>query len=175
MITLTPPLRRELQITPHGAYGEPRPARGGTHRGLDFRAATGDPVLAAAAGTVDRQGFDPPVGAGGNGGGRYVVLRHVDGANVYETAYMHLNSINVADGTRVDAGTMIGTAGSTGTSDGASHLHFELRHVDGSGGRVHLDPTALLPAARPSSSKAASPLSLLPFALLAWRLFRWIA
>lgn len=157
MIALSPPLRRSLVVTPHGAYGLPRPKRNGVHRGLDFACKTGDAIVTAAAGTVDRVGFDPPPPTGG-GGGKYVVVSHTDGGEKYETAYMHLTAITARAGDVVGVGVPLGTAGSSGTSSSGTHLHFELRRTT-TGTRVYIDPTSLFqlttsapPATSPSPS-----------------------
>jgi murein DD-endopeptidase MepM/ murein hydrolase activator NlpD len=86
------------------------------HQGVDYRAPTGAPVVAVAAGTV--------VFAGVNGGsGRMVHLRH---ANGFETQYLHLSSIAVRRGARIDQGQLIGRVGSTGLATGP-HLHYALK------------------------------------------------
>lgn len=87
------------------------------HRGTDFAAPTGTPILAAGDGTVVRSG---PYGGYGN----YVRIRH---ANGYETAYAHLSRFarGVRAGTRVRQGQVIGYVGSTGRSTGP-HLHYEV-------------------------------------------------
>lgn len=85
------------------------------HLGVDYRAATGTPVIAVAAGTV--------VFAGSNGGaGRMVHLRH---ANGYETQYLHLSAIDVRRGQHVSQGARVGRVGSTGLST-APHLDYRL-------------------------------------------------
>ena len=86
------------------------------HQGVDYRAPTGAPVVAVAAGTV--------VFAGYNGGsGRMVHLRH---ANGFESQYLHLSSIAVRSGSRIDQGVLIGRVGSTGLATGP-HLHYALK------------------------------------------------
>lgn len=86
------------------------------HLGVDYRAATGTPVLAVADGSV--------VFAGTSGGsGRMVHLRH---ANGFETQYLHLSAIDVRRGQRVSQGARIGRVGSTGLST-APHLDYRLR------------------------------------------------
>jgi murein DD-endopeptidase MepM/ murein hydrolase activator NlpD len=102
------------------------------HKGLDLSSRMGDPVAAAAAGTVVHAG---PAGNYGN----LVTVRHADG---FETRYAHLSKINVTTGQAVQVGQSLGQVGSTGLSDGP-HLHFELRR-DGDA----LDPAALLPLKR---------------------------
>jgi murein DD-endopeptidase MepM/ murein hydrolase activator NlpD len=87
------------------------------HRGTDFAASTGTPILAAGDGTVVRAG---PYGGYGN----YVRLRHSNG---YETAYAHMSRFarGVRAGMRVRQGQVIGYVGSTGRSTGP-HLHYEV-------------------------------------------------
>ena len=87
------------------------------HRGTDFAAPTGTPILAAGDGTVVRVG---PFGAFGN----YVRLRHADG---YETAYAHMSRFarGMRAGARVRQGEVIGYVGTTGRSTGP-HLHYEV-------------------------------------------------
>jgi murein DD-endopeptidase MepM/ murein hydrolase activator NlpD len=79
----------------------------------------GTPVLAAYPGEVATADW---VG----GYGLMVVLRHLDGTQ--ESRYAHLSEIAVKPGERVEQGTVIGRAGSTGLSTGP-HLHFEWRHL----------------------------------------------
>ena len=85
------------------------------HRGLDFRAAHGTPIVAAADGRVSRAGW-----AGGYG--RQVRLSH---ANGLATSYSHMSRIAVSAGARVRRGQVIGYVGSTGLSTGP-HLHYEM-------------------------------------------------
>ncbi|MEJ7601878.1 MAG: peptidoglycan DD-metalloendopeptidase family protein, partial [Kofleriaceae bacterium] len=105
------------------------------HKGLDLSSKLGDPVAAAAAGTVTHAG---PAGDYGN----LVTVRHADG---FETRYAHLSAIGVATGQAVEAGQALGQVGSTGLSDGP-HLHFEVRQ-DGDA----VNPSALLPLNRSGS------------------------
>lgn len=88
------------------------------HHGIDYVAATGTPVRAAADGTIT---FAGRKGANGN----LVSIRHADG---YETHYAHLSRIQagIRAGTRVRQHTVIGAVGSTGRSTGP-HLHFGLK------------------------------------------------
>jgi murein DD-endopeptidase MepM/ murein hydrolase activator NlpD len=85
------------------------------HRGLDFRAAYGTPILAAMDGTVTRAGW-----AGGYG--RQVRLNH---ANGLATSYSHMSRIAVSNGARVRQGQVIGYVGATGLATGP-HLHYEM-------------------------------------------------
>jgi len=86
------------------------------HTGVDFRADPGDPVLATAAGRV--------VQAERNGG--YGLMVEVEHANGLTTRYAHLSAIEVAAGSVIPAGMIVGRAGSTGRSTGP-HIHYEVR------------------------------------------------
>ena len=87
------------------------------HRGTDFAAPTGTPIMAAGDGTIARAG---PFSSYGN----YIRVRH---ANGYETAYAHLSRFarGVRAGSRVRQGQIIGYVGTTGRSTGP-HLHYEV-------------------------------------------------
>jgi murein DD-endopeptidase MepM/ murein hydrolase activator NlpD len=89
-----------------------------SHDGIDYSAAKGTPVRAAANGTVVRAGR-----AGGYG--NLVELRHRNGIT---TRYGHLSAITAGlrAGVRVSQGDVIGRVGSTGNST-APHLHYEFR------------------------------------------------
>lgn len=97
----------------------PHPVLGYTrmHRGVDFAAASGTPILAAGDGTVVRRGRNGDFG-------RYIRIRHGEG---YSTAYAHLsgyaNELNIGD--RVRQGDIIGLVGSSGLATGPN-LHYEV-------------------------------------------------
>ncbi|MEA3077836.1 MAG: hypothetical protein QOF60_2744 [Actinomycetota bacterium] len=101
-----------------GVYGERRGH--GRHPGLDIDGETGDPVVAAAGGTVLLAGWAP---SGYSGYGRMVMIDHGNGIT---TLYAHLSKIAVGEGDSIDAGQYLGAIGTTGESTG-SHLHFEVR------------------------------------------------
>ena len=87
------------------------------HKGVDFGAASGTPIMAAGSGTV--------VEAGWKGGyGRYVRIRH---NNEYSTAYAHMSQFgrDIKAGARVSQGQVIGYVGATGMATGP-HLHYEV-------------------------------------------------
>ena len=97
---------------------DPFGPRGGKfHTGVDFPAASGTPVYAAAYGCVRF------VGDAGDGFGTVISLGHTAEAT---TLYAHLSSASVSRGQCVGAGKMIGRVGSTGHSTDP-HLHFETR------------------------------------------------
>lgn len=89
------------------------------HNGIDFDApGTGEPILAAASGTVLAVGVNP-----GCGYGNWIVIQHPDIQRY--TGYAHLSRMKVAPGDSVTQGQEIGTIGSTGFVFG-EHLHFIL-------------------------------------------------
>jgi hypothetical protein len=114
------PVVGEVEFTSgFGVRTDPFLGRPAMHTGLDFRAATGDPVRATANGKV--------VSAGWAGGyGRMVEIDHGNGLS---TRYGHLSEINVRVGDPIKIGQVIGAVGSTGRSTGP-HLHYETR-IDG--------------------------------------------
>jgi murein DD-endopeptidase MepM/ murein hydrolase activator NlpD len=114
------PVIGEVEFTSgFGVRLDPFLGRPAMHTGLDFRAATGDPVRATANGKVVSSGW-----AGGYG--RMVEIDHGNGLS---TRYGHLSEINVKVGDPVKIGQVIGAVGSTGRSTGP-HLHYETR-IDG--------------------------------------------
>lgn len=98
------------------------------HAGIDFGAAQGQPIYAAAGGVV--------VFAGEKGGyGNTIKIKHTDQES---TLYGHASALLVSAGSHVVQGQLIARVGSTGYSTGP-HLHFEV-HVDGE----HTDPRPFL-------------------------------
>jgi murein DD-endopeptidase MepM/ murein hydrolase activator NlpD len=87
------------------------------HKGVDFAASTGTPILAAGAGTVIYMGIK-------GGYGNYVQIKH---NNDYSTAYGHASRFNkkFRVGAKVKQGDVVAYVGTTGRSTGP-HLHFEL-------------------------------------------------
>lgn len=87
------------------------------HKGVDWAAPIGTPVVAAFDGTIAAAGD-------GKGYGNLIRITHPGGL---ETRYAHLNAFaeGIAAGVQVTAGTLIGYIGTTGLSTGP-HLHFEV-------------------------------------------------
>jgi murein DD-endopeptidase MepM/ murein hydrolase activator NlpD len=87
------------------------------HKGVDFAAPSGTPIMAAGGGVVRKARWFGSFG-------KYVRIAH---ANGYETAYAHLSRIapGVREGARVRQGQIIGRVGTTGRSTGP-HLHYEV-------------------------------------------------
>jgi murein DD-endopeptidase MepM/ murein hydrolase activator NlpD len=91
---------------------------GRMHKGIDFGARWGTPIVAAGDGQVVRAGWS-------GGYGQQVRIAHGDGLT---TSYSHMSRIVLPAGTPVRQGQLIGYVGSTGLSTGP-HLHFETwRH-----------------------------------------------
>ena len=106
------------------------------HRGIDYAARRGTPVLASGDGrvTIRRQN---------DASGRYVVIQH---GQQYTTKYLHLNAFarGIKPGVTVKQGQTIGYVGSSGWAT-APHLHYEFLV-----GGVHRNPkTVKLPEASP--------------------------
>jgi murein DD-endopeptidase MepM/ murein hydrolase activator NlpD len=114
------PVVGEVEFTSgFGVRSDPFLGRPAMHTGLDFRAATGDPVRATANGKVISSGWM-------GGYGRMVEIDHGNGLS---TRYGHLSEIHVRIGDVIKIGQVIGAVGSTGRSTGP-HLHYETR-IDG--------------------------------------------
>ena len=87
------------------------------HRGTDFAAPSGTPIMASGSGTITRARWC-------GGGGNCVKIKH---NSTYETVYAHMKSFakGVKEGRKVKQGQIIGYVGSTGLSTGP-HLHYEV-------------------------------------------------
>ncbi len=98
------------------------------HQGVDLDVDYGQPVRAAATGTVAAAGYD----------GGYGLKVDLDHGNGYHTWYCHLSRIDVVPGREVRKGDRIALVGSTGVSTGP-HLHYQIE-LDGR----TIDPTPYL-------------------------------
>ena len=87
------------------------------HRGTDFAAPSGTPIVASGSGTVTRARWC-------GGGGNCVKIKH---NSTYETIYAHMKAFakGIKEGRKVKQGQIIGYVGSTGLSTGP-HLHYEV-------------------------------------------------
>lgn len=109
------------------------------HRGVDYAADRGTPIMATSDGVVIQRG---PNGGLGNA----IEIRHPNG---FITRYGHMSGFasGIGVGTRVSQGQVIGYVGATGLATGP-HLHYEMIR----GGR-HVDPLSVdLPAGDPVPS-----------------------
>ena len=87
------------------------------HRGTDFAAPMGTPIMASGSGVVTRARWC-------GGGGNCIKIKH---NSTYETVYAHMKNFarGIKEGLRVKQGQIIGYVGSTGKSTGP-HLHYEV-------------------------------------------------
>ena len=87
------------------------------HRGTDFAAPKGTPIMASGNGVIKKAGWC-------GGGGNCVKIKH---NSTYETLYAHMSKFarGIKNGVRVKQGQTIGYVGSTGKSTGP-HLHYEV-------------------------------------------------
>jgi hypothetical protein len=115
----------------NGSFGTRRVFNGelqSHHTGVDFRAQTGDPVHAAAAGVVR---LTKDLFYSGNA----VIIDH--GAGVF-TSYIHLSRIDVKVGQKIGKGQAVGLAGATGRATGP-HLHWGVKVNS-----INVDPLAFV-------------------------------
>jgi len=87
------------------------------HRGTDFAAPMGTPIMASGDGVITRARWC-------GGGGNCIKIRH---NSTYETVYAHMRNFarGIKEGLRIKQGQIIGFVGSTGKSTGP-HLHYEV-------------------------------------------------
>ena len=87
------------------------------HKGTDFAAPMGTPIMASGTGTITRAKWC-------GGGGNCIKIKH---NSTYETVYAHMQSFakGIRVGKKVKQGQIIGYVGSTGMSTGP-HLHYEV-------------------------------------------------
>lgn len=117
---LRSPLKFEPRITSGFSASRMHPVlhTARAHRGVDYAAPTGAPVVAIASGTVLGATTD-------NTNGRMVRIRHASG---YESNYLHLSAFapGIRTGAHVSQGQLIGRVGATGLATGP-HLHYALK------------------------------------------------
>ncbi|HJW46006.1 MAG TPA: M23 family metallopeptidase [Lysobacter sp.] len=123
-----------------GARRHPVLGRMRMHKGVDYAARSGTPIMAAGDARVKSAGWQ-------GGYGNAVVLDHGRG---YTTLYGHMSRIGkIRAGQRIPQGTVIGYVGSTGMSTGP-HLHYEFR-ING----AHRNPLSItMPPPEPLSGVA---------------------
>jgi len=110
------------------------------HRGTDFAAPEGTPIMASGDGLIIRARWC-------GGGGNCVKIKH---NSTYSTVYAHMSkfAVGIKEGARVKQGRIIGYVGSTGMSTGP-HLHYE---VIGNGKKIN-SQTLKLPSGKKLSGK----------------------
>ena len=111
------PINGARLSSPFGMRKHPIDGFNKMHRGTDFAAPTGTPIMASGDGVVKKAGWC-------GGGGNCVKIRH---NSTYQTVYAHMSKFarGIKSGVRVKQGQTIGYVGSTGKSTGP-HLHYEV-------------------------------------------------
>ncbi|MEE7547110.1 peptidoglycan DD-metalloendopeptidase family protein, partial [Xanthomonas sp. Kuri4-1] len=109
------PIRNTYITSGFGGRADPFSGGSANHKGIDFHASVGDPVMSVADGVVSYSGVR----------GGYGNVVEVDHGNGYVTRYAHNSRLTVKVGDLVRAGQQVARAGSSGRSTGA-HVHFEV-------------------------------------------------
>ena len=111
------PINGARLSSPFGMRKHPIDGFNKMHRGTDFAAPMGTPIMASGNGIVKKAGWC-------GGGGNCVVIKH---NSTYQTVYAHMSKFakGIRSGVRVRQGQTIGYVGSTGKSTGP-HLHYEV-------------------------------------------------
>ena len=111
------PINGARLSSPFGMRKHPIDGFNKMHRGTDFAAPLGTPIMASGDGIIKKAGWC-------GGGGNCVVIKH---NSVYQTVYAHMSKFasKIRNGVRVKQGQVIGYVGSTGKSTGP-HLHYEV-------------------------------------------------
>jgi murein DD-endopeptidase MepM/ murein hydrolase activator NlpD len=111
------PINGARLSSPYGMRKHPIDGFNKMHRGTDFAAPMGTPIMASGSGVIKKAGWC-------GGGGNCVVIRH---NSIYKTIYAHMSKFaqGIRSGARVKQGQTIGYVGSTGKSTGP-HLHYEV-------------------------------------------------
>tara|TARA_E500000178_G_scaffold21914_1_gene20459 strand:+ start:241 stop:1533 length:1293 start_codon:yes stop_codon:yes gene_type:complete len=111
------PINGARLSSPYGMRKHPIDGFNKMHRGTDFAAPIGTPIMASGSGVVKKAGWC-------GGGGNCIVIKH---NSTYQTIYAHMSKFakGIRGGIRVKQGQTIGYVGSTGKSTGP-HLHYEV-------------------------------------------------
>ena len=111
------PINGARLSSPFGMRKHPIDGFNKMHRGTDFAAPMGTPIMASGNGIIKKAGWC-------GGGGNCVVIKH---NSTYQTVYAHMSKFakGIRSGVRVRQGQTIGYVGSTGKSTGP-HLHYEV-------------------------------------------------
>ncbi|OWW19868.1 M23 family metallopeptidase [Noviherbaspirillum denitrificans] len=139
LLPTIPPVNVSYNASGFGWRFDPFTGRQAFHEGIDFAAATGTPIVAAAGGVVIVAEYHPQFGN----------MVEVDHGNDIVTRYAHCSRLGVKVGDIVRRGQHVADIGSTGRSTG-SHLHFEVL-VKG----IQQDPHKFLAAGADQAKMAA--------------------
>ena len=118
------PIKSGFVTFPYGAKYK----SGAIHKGVDYRASVGTPVVAAVDGVVVHAGRHVYKKGWGFAFGIHVIIdndRFPDGTAGLWAGYCHLSGVNVSVAQRVRQGQVVGISGNTGNSTGP-HLHFQI-------------------------------------------------
>lgn len=118
------PIKSGVVSFPYGAKYK----TGGVHKGIDYAAVIGTPVVAAVPGVVVHAGKHIYKKGWGWSFGIHVIIDNdafENGSPGLWAGYCHLNGVNVSVGQRVRQGQLLGTSGNTGRTSGP-HLHFQI-------------------------------------------------
>ena len=111
------PINGARLSSPFGMRKHPIDGFNKMHKGTDFAAPMGTPIMASGDGIIKKAGWC-------GGGGNCIVIKH---NTTYQTVYAHMSKFaqGIRSGVRVKQGQTIGYVGSTGKSTGP-HLHYEV-------------------------------------------------
>jgi murein DD-endopeptidase MepM/ murein hydrolase activator NlpD len=111
------PINGARLSSPFGMRKHPIDGFNKMHKGTDFAAPMGTPIMASGNGVITRARWC-------GGGGNCIKIKH---NSTYETIYAHMKNFarGIKEGVRVKQGQIIGYVGSTGKSTGP-HLHYEV-------------------------------------------------
>ena len=111
------PINGARLSSPYGMRKHPIDGFNKMHRGTDFAAPMGTPIMASGSGVITKASWC-------GGGGNCIVIKH---NSTYQTIYAHMSKFakGIRNGVRVKQGQTIGYVGSTGKSTGP-HLHYEV-------------------------------------------------
>ena len=135
------PINGARLSSPYGMRKHPIDGYNKMHKGTDFAAPMGTPIMASGDGVIIKASWC-------GGGGNCVKIRH---NTSYTTVYAHMSKFaaNIKKGKRVKQGQTIGFVGSTGKSTGP-HLHYEVIH---NGKRIN-SQTLKLPSGKVLKNKS---------------------
>ena len=117
MLPMGMPVEKGRITSAYGVRNDPFTHKEKSHKGIDFSGKIGTELFAVAPGRVisagDRYGYGTTV--------------EIDHGLGFTTLYAHLSKTMVSRGDWINAGALVGLAGSSGRSTGP-HLHYEIRY-----------------------------------------------
>lgn len=116
-LQFTSPMGNTEIVSHFGNRYHPVKKKNQMHKGIDYKAAIGTPILSVEDGTVLE------VKTHDRGYGKHIIIKH---EGDYTSMYAHLSEFCVEKGQKIKKGTLIGKVGTTGQSI-SPHLHLEIR------------------------------------------------